>query len=73
MMRCFSAFWMWFHKKFGKENIGQIAIPAGFLGNFHWHYLLYDETGMVQDGARNMFSAIQKSRRTNLYISRIWD
>lgn len=73
MLRNFHPYWLWFHKKFGKANIGKISIPSEFIGNFELHYFLYDDTGMVCDGAKNMFSAIRKSKKQNLYISRVWD
>ena len=73
MSRYCKFFWQGFHKKYGKENIGKISIPSEFLGDFSLHYFLYDADGNVRDGTKNMISAIRKAKRTNLYISRVWD
>lgn len=69
----FRWFWLWFHKKYANPNVTQLSIPAGIISRFDWHYFLYDEDGNVLDGAPSVFAAIKKSRKTKLYISRVWD
>lgn len=48
-------------------------IPSGFLSRFDWHYFLYDGKGLVRDGAKNVFEAVWKAKKRNLFISRVWD
>lgn len=72
-MKMFSFFWKWFHRRYANEKVSKISIPTEIIGRFDYHYFIYDENGMVVDGAANMLSAIKKAKQKNLYITRVWD
>lgn len=58
-------------KLFGKYNVEFISIPMGFYGNFDYHYLGYDETGLVKKGFKNIAEAIKN--RGNLGLTVLYD
>lgn len=48
-------------------------IPSGFLSRFDGIIFYTTERGLVHDGAKNVFEAVWKAKKRNLFISRVWD
>ena len=50
-----------------------LKVPCGILGNFSWHYALYDDDSVIVDATRTFLDAFVRHKRTGLHVTRILD
>lgn len=59
------------HRLFGKYNVSELTIPFDIYGNFNYHYMGFNEKGVVVKGFKNIFEAIKN--KGDLGITVLYD